>query len=114
MRYNRLLLPVLVLVTPGALTAGQGTIRETDTEIIIEYSGGADEVKEVEKRKADEAVQEKASDDALQRREQIERERAEREADEKRHAAQREKSKARRSRDAAIIPTQVKESPPEE
>jgi uncharacterized protein YggE len=40
--------------------AGQGTIQETDTQIIIEYSGGEDDVKATKTREAELEIQRKA------------------------------------------------------
>jgi hypothetical protein len=40
--------------------AGQGTIQETDTQIIIEYSGGEDDVKATKSREAELEIQRKA------------------------------------------------------
>ena len=49
--------------------AGQGTIQETDTQIIIEYSGGEDEVKETKTRETELEIQQKAEQEEMKKKE---------------------------------------------
>jgi hypothetical protein len=49
--------------------AGQGTIQETDTQIIIEYSGGEDEVKETKTRETELEIQQKAEQEETKKKE---------------------------------------------
>ena len=52
--------------------AGQGTIQETDTQIIIEYSGGEDDVKASEVREKDLEIQGKAEQEEIKKKDEEE------------------------------------------
>ena len=49
--------------------AGQGTIQETDTQIIIEYSGGDDDVTAAKTREAELEIQRKAEQEEMKKKE---------------------------------------------
>ena len=52
--------------------AGQGTIQETDTQIIIEYSGGEDDVKASETRQKELDIQRKAEQEEIKKKDEEE------------------------------------------
>jgi len=65
-------LVVLFAVVALPCFAGQGTIRETDTQIIIEYWGGEDDARAAEAHRAElkaEAVEEKRNEELRKKQE---------------------------------------------
>ncbi|GFE62126.1 hypothetical protein [Geobacter sp. AOG2] len=64
---------VLFFVIAVPCFAGQGTIRETDSQIIIEYWGGEDDAKTAEARRAElkmQALEEKRNEEERKKQEE--------------------------------------------
>lgn len=86
---RRICLAALIAVLPHPVHAGHGTIRETDTQIIIEYTGDDYEVKAGKMEKEQEEKKKEAEEEKERK-------------DEDKYASQRAKHEARiRAREAA-------------
>jgi hypothetical protein len=80
---QKFILVVLYAALALPAYAGQGTIQETDSQIIIEYSGGDDDVKAAKAQEEEREVQRQADQAELKKKE----------AEEQRHQERMEKAK---------------------
>ena len=69
---TKFILAIIFFTVALPAHAGQGTIQETDTQIIIEYSGGEDDVKASETRQKELDIQRKAEQEEIKKKDEEE------------------------------------------